>query len=166
MLLRHPNKKLTILLTDFGLSRVISNDSDNKPALSRTCCGTPAYMAPEILESKPFDGFQADVWACGVSLFVMLNDAVPFKQEESKLQLQAEQGREWQWTDAMAEEPTAELNGIMRAMLEPDPNVRIRMSCLVAHPWVAGDVKYAKSFFESRTKTAPSASRSTSGGAQ
>jgi len=132
-------------------------ESDNKPCLSRTCCGTPAYMSPEILDGKPFDGFQADVWACGVALFVMLNADVPFKQEESKLQLQAEQGRAWKWTDAMAEEATDGLNSIMRAMLEPDPKVRIRLSGLVAHPWVAGEVKHAKSFFESRTKAAPSA---------
>ena len=41
LLVRHPSNKLTILLTDFGLSRVISFD-DGQPTLSRTCCGTPA----------------------------------------------------------------------------------------------------------------------------
>lgn len=155
LLLRHPSNKLTILLTDFGLSRVISMDND-RPNLSRTCCGTPAYMAPEILENKPFNAFQADVWACGISLYFMLNADVPFKQEQSKLQLQAEQKREWKWTDDMAEEPTAELNAIMRTMLDPDPKTRIRMNALVLHPWVSGEVKRAKSFFESRTKAAPS----------
>ena len=116
-------------------------------------------MSPEVLENKPYDAFQADVWACGISLYTMLNADVPFKQEESKLQLQAERAREWQWTDAMAEEPTADLNNIMRAMLEPDPKTRIRMAALVAHPWVASEVRYSKSFFQSRTKAAPSSSR-------
>ena len=113
-------------------------------------------MSPEILENKPYDAFQADVWACGISLFVMLNGDVPFKQEESKLQLQAEQAREWAWTEAMTEEPTSDLNNIMRAMLEPNPGTRIRMTSLVAHPWVAKSVRYSKSFFESRTKAASS----------
>ena len=116
-------------------------------------------MAPEILENKPYDAFQGDVWACGIALFVMLNGDVPFKQEESKLQLQAEQGREWAWTEAMTEEPTSDLNNIMRVMLEPDPGTRIRMSALVAHPWVAAEVRNSKNFFESRTKTAASSSR-------
>ena len=154
LLQKHPNNKRTILITDFGLSRVISMDHE-KPCLSRTTCGTPAYMAPEILKNQPYNAFQADVWACGVSLYFMLNADVPFKQDESKVQLKAEQEREWKWTDAMAEEATEELNAIMRLMLEPNPDLRIHMNALVAHPWIGSKVKLSKSLFGSN-KAAPS----------
>lgn len=82
----------------------------------------------------------------------MLNAELPFKQEESKLVLEAERKREWQWTDNMAEEPTTDLVSMMHSMLEPDPKVRSRMSSLVNHAWVASEVKYSKSFFDSRSK--------------
>lgn len=84
----------------------------------------------------------------------MLNGELPFKQEESKLMLEAEKKRQWKLnSDDMAEEPTKELVSVMKQMLEPDPEVRITMARLVEHPWVAYEVKTAKNFF-SKNKSA------------
>ena len=42
-------------------------------------CGTPAYIAPEILMDEGYVGFKVDMWSAGVCLYAMLIGSVPFK---------------------------------------------------------------------------------------
>ncbi|KAG6502947.1 hypothetical protein ZIOFF_035236 [Zingiber officinale] len=67
-----PSPKLKIC--DFGYSKSTLLHSQPKSAV-----GTPAYIAPEILAWKEYDGKMADVWSCGVTLYVMLVGAYPFE---------------------------------------------------------------------------------------
>ncbi len=50
----------------------------------RVFCGTPSFMSPEIVAKKEYLGPAADVWACGVILFVLLTGSVPFKGTTEK----------------------------------------------------------------------------------
>lgn len=42
-------------------------------------CGTPAYIAPEVINSNGYQGFASDIWSAGVVLYAMIYGAVPFK---------------------------------------------------------------------------------------
>ena len=61
-------------ICDFGVSRLM-NDGD----VVNEQCGTPAYIAPEIIRKKGYSGFKADVWSLGVLLYAMVYGAMPFK---------------------------------------------------------------------------------------
>ncbi|KAK9132151.1 hypothetical protein Scep_011679 [Stephania cephalantha] len=56
-------------VTDFGLSAL--KDSCKNDGLLHTTCGTPAYIAPEIISNKGYDGAKADIWSCGVDKNLM-----------------------------------------------------------------------------------------------
>ncbi|GIL87710.1 hypothetical protein Vretimale_14649 [Volvox reticuliferus] len=60
-------------ICDFGYSK---SAFDSQP---KSTVGTPAYIAPEVLQRKEYNGQPADVWSCGVTLYVMLVGAYPFE---------------------------------------------------------------------------------------
>ncbi|KAL2927285.1 CBL-interacting serine/threonine-protein kinase 5 [Bienertia sinuspersici] len=68
----HENLKVT----DFGLSAL--PEQLRHDGLLHTQCGTPAYVAPEVLRKKGYDGAKADIWSCGVILFVLLSGEYEF----------------------------------------------------------------------------------------
>jgi serine/threonine protein kinase len=63
-----------IKLCDFGVSKIVKHGE----RLTEQC-GTPAYIAPEILVDKGYEGFAIDIWSAGVVLYAMLYGTVPFK---------------------------------------------------------------------------------------
>ncbi|KAK2430527.1 CBL-interacting protein kinase [Trifolium repens] len=63
-------------ISDFGLSALA--ESKRQDGLLHTTCGTPAYVAPKVIKRKGYDGSKADIWSCGVVLFVLLAGYVPF----------------------------------------------------------------------------------------
>ena len=63
-----------IKICDFGVSRLIKKDQ-----IIQEQCGTPAYLAPEIIADKGYKGFNVDIWSLGVLLYTMLQGTVPFK---------------------------------------------------------------------------------------
>ena len=65
----------SIKISDFGLSRFIKSEE-----MMTTTCGTPGYIAPEIINLEPY-GKECDYWSIGVSLFILLSGEPPFFDE-------------------------------------------------------------------------------------
>ncbi|KAK1276016.1 CBL-interacting serine/threonine-protein kinase 21 [Acorus gramineus] len=75
------DSKGNLKVTDFGLS-VLRKPGD----LLSTSCGSPSYVAPEVINNQNYEGAAADVWSCGVILFELLAGYLPF-QDRNLLQL-------------------------------------------------------------------------------
>ncbi|XP_050372270.1 serine/threonine-protein kinase SRK2A-like [Argentina anserina] len=68
-----------VKICDFGYSK------STRHSRQKSLVGTPLYIAPEVLSKKEYDGKMADVWSCGVSLYVMLMGAHPFEDRKDPL---------------------------------------------------------------------------------
>ncbi|KAL8232300.1 hypothetical protein R6Q57_002078 [Mikania cordata] len=73
------DEKEDLKVSDFGLSALpeqLRNDG-----MLHTQCGTPAYISPEVLRKKGYDGSKADTWSCGVILYALLAGFLPFRDD-------------------------------------------------------------------------------------
>ena len=73
-------ENMQVKLGDFGLATQLEFDGERK----RTLCGTPNYIAPEILEGKKGHSFEVDIWSIGIILYVLLIGKFPFETNTAK----------------------------------------------------------------------------------
>ena len=72
------NDKMEIKLGDFGLATKLDFEGERK----RTICGTPNYIAPEIIDGKNGHSYEVDVWSLGVIMYALLVGKPPFETPE------------------------------------------------------------------------------------
>ena len=72
--------KMELKIGDFGLATKLEFDGERK----RTICGTPNYIAPEILEAKQGHSYEVDIWSLGVIIYTLLIGKPPFETSDVK----------------------------------------------------------------------------------
>ncbi|CAN7015323.1 unnamed protein product [Brassica rapa subsp. trilocularis] len=116
-------------ITDFGLSAFAEHLRQD--GLLHTTCGTPAYVAPEVILKKGYDGAKADLWSCGVILFVLLAGYLPF-QDDNLVNMYKKIYRGdfkcpgWFSSDARR---------LVVKLLDPNPSSRITIDKVMDSPW-------------------------------
>ncbi|XP_017272803.1 maternal embryonic leucine zipper kinase [Kryptolebias marmoratus] len=101
----------------------------------KTCCGSPAYAAPELIQGKAYIGSEADVWSMGVLLFALLCGYLPFDDDNCMvLYRKITRGKydNPQWLS-----PGSIL--LLNQMMQVDPKRRLTVRHLLDHPWVTKD---------------------------
>ncbi|KAL3860614.1 hypothetical protein ACJMK2_010712 [Sinanodonta woodiana] len=131
LLYYHPGHDSKIMITDFGLSATVKGP-DN---MMRTTCGTPEYIAPEILARKSYT-CQVDMWAVGVITYILLSGTMPFDDENRtrlyRLILKAKYsyaGEHWKEISSVAKD-------FIDKLLVLDPIERLTSSQSLKHPWI------------------------------
>lgn len=116
-------------VSDFGLSALV--DSKRQDGLLHTTCGTPAYVAPEVIIRKGYDGAKADIWSCGVILYVLLAGYLPFR-DSNLIEMYRKIGKSDfkcpHWFPP-------EVRRLLSKILDPNPTRRISIEKIMEHPW-------------------------------
>lgn len=136
-------------VSDFGLSALAA--SKHQDGLLHTTCGTPAYVAPEVINRKGYDGSKADIWSCGVVLYVLLAGFLPF-QDPNLMEMYKKIGKaEFKFPKWFP----VEVRKLLTKILDPNPNTRIPISKIMENPWfqVGLNVEPVKSEVEAEGST-------------
>lgn len=116
-------------VSDFGLSAV--TDQIRSDGLLHTLCGTPAYVAPEILSKKGYDGAKVDVWSCGVILFVLNAGYLPFNDPNLMAMYKKIYKGEYRCPKWMS----PDLKRFLSRLLDTNPQTRITIDEILRDPW-------------------------------
>ena len=116
-----------IKICDFGVGKLIKPNT-----ILKDQCGTPVYMAPEILKGNGYKGFPVDVWSAGVALYIMLSGTLPFnKDKDHDLEYSILNNNIKEIKDI-----SDEGNNLLKNILEKDPNKRYTCNQILEHPWL------------------------------
>ncbi|KAG0464644.1 hypothetical protein HPP92_018808 [Vanilla planifolia] len=119
-------------ICDFGYSKSLLLHSKPKSTV-----GTPAYIAPEVLSRREYDGKLADVWSCGVTLYVMLVGAYPFEDPDDPKNFRKTIARimsvQYKIPDHV--HISQDCRHLLSRIFVANPIKRITISEIKKHPW-------------------------------
>jgi serine/threonine protein kinase len=116
-------------VSDFGLSAVA--DQNHTDGLLHTFCGTPSYVAPEVLARRGYDGAKADIWSCGIILFVLMAGYLPFHDQN----LMAMYRKIYRGEFRCPRWFSKDLNSLFNRLLETNPETRITVPEIMQSRW-------------------------------
>ena len=146
LLLADKDDDTNAFIGDFGFATVIRPVLDEKTnrmtrRVLRQKCGTPSYVAPEIVAGRPYDQ-AADMWSLGVITFFCLGGYPPFVSFDSRQEMfQKIMRGEFEFHETDWSGVSDQAKDFIRALLTVDPNKRMTASQALFHPWIlSGDV--------------------------
>ncbi|KAG0199836.1 Cell cycle serine/threonine-protein kinase cdc5/MSD2, partial [Mortierella sp. NVP41] len=121
-------KDLHVRIGDFGLAAVILNEGDRK----KTICGTPNYIAPEILfDTDNGHSFEVDVWSVGVIMYTLLIGKPPFQTNEVKAIYKKIRDNSYEFPKDVP--ISEEARSLIAALLDPKPTSRPSIAEVTGH---------------------------------
>ncbi|KAF9497953.1 kinase-like protein [Pleurotus eryngii] len=123
-----------VKVADFGLAKVVDSLT-----MLRTMCGTPSYLAPEVVKQQNAEGYDnlVDSWSVGVIVFSMLTNAGPFIEDENQRDIRMRIiERQIDWDTLYNSNVSQEAQSFIRSLLVDNPTRRMTLTDALHHPWL------------------------------
>ncbi|CAD8067099.1 unnamed protein product [Paramecium primaurelia] len=127
ILLKDKSENFDLKIADFGLASYTESD------LIITKCGTPGYVAPEILEDKKYNE-KVDVFSAGIILYILLSGQAPFYGNSLDEIMEKNRDCQINFKDLQVSEDALDL---LKKSLEPNPECRISSLEALSHPFIS-----------------------------
>lgn len=124
------NEKMEIKIGDFGLATKLEFDGEKK----RTICGTPNYIAPEVLDGKIGHSYEVDVWSLGVIIYTLLVGKPPFETPDVKTTYKKIKMNSYSFPEHVPLSDAAK--GLITRILNLDPARRPSLDEILQHPFI------------------------------
>lgn len=129
LLLTSQHDDANVKLADFGFARSVLK------GYVSTQCGTPGYVAPEILKAEAY-GTSVDMWSIGVIIYILLGGYPPFHDENQTRLFRKIKAGNFKFHPEYWGSVSTEARDLIRKLLTVDPKKRLTAGGAVTHPWL------------------------------
>lgn len=129
-----------VKLVDFGCARSCVDDSWSGRGDLLTYCGTPSYVAPEVIAHERY-GTRVDMWSVGVTLFVLLGGYPPFAEDDQRLMYRKIRGGVFEFHEAYWDCVGDDAKALVKGLLTVDPRERMSAAQVLENDWICEDVR-------------------------
>jgi calcium/calmodulin-dependent protein kinase I len=133
LLLSTANEDTQVKIADFGLSKILGDS-----VMMQTACGTPGYVAPEILASKGY-GKEVDMWSIGVVTYILVCGFPPFYNENIPLLFESIMKADFDFPLEHWEDISDDCMDFIDQLLVVDPAQRLTAEQALEHSWLQGN---------------------------
>ncbi|XP_071477478.1 serine/threonine-protein kinase H1 homolog [Diadema antillarum] len=135
LLYYHPGNDSKIMITDFGLASYRRTTEGPENNMMRTICGTPEYIAPEILLRKPYNQ-SVDLWAIGVVAYILLSGRMPFDDDNRTRLYRKILRAKYSFTGDPWKDVSSAGKDFIDKLLVINPAERLGAVQALKHPWI------------------------------
>lgn len=138
ILLATPDENAPIKIADFGLSKIYDPDTQKDQSL-KTMCGTPGYVAPEILKKRGYS-VGVDIWSTGIILYILLCGFPPFYEDNRDKLFRKIMKGDYSFPSPHWDYISTDAIDLVQQLLTVDPIRRPSIDQALSHKWMQADV--------------------------
>lgn len=142
LLYYNTDENAKIMVSDFGLSKTLEH------GVMSTACGTPGYVAPEVLAQKPYSK-AVDCWSIGVITYILLCGYPPFFEENETRLFSKIMRAEYAFHSPFWDDISDSAKDFIRNMMQKNPAKRFTTEQALGHPWIAGNTAKDQDIYHS-----------------